>query len=94
MLKFELRWSAWPLAFAAIAWDVHAADTVAGRAVVEQQCAECHRHGDWNGETAPALESLINDIVDAKVRHPRELQLTRQQAADVAAYWTTGRARK
>jgi len=69
-----------------------AADVDAGQAKVTQLCAECHRSRDWSGETTAALESLIADIVAGKVKHSqRKLQLTPQEIADVAAYWTSGR---
>jgi mono/diheme cytochrome c family protein len=70
----------------------HAADIAAGKLKVEQNCAECHRPKDWSGETNAALESLIKDIVAGKVNHSkRKLQLTPQEIADIAAYWTSGR---
>jgi mono/diheme cytochrome c family protein len=71
---------------------VHAGDVAAGKLKVEQACAECHRPRDWNGETTAALESLIKDIVAGKINHSkRSLQLTPQEIADIAAYWTSGR---
>ena len=77
------------LAFSCIA---EAADVDAGKAKVTQLCAECHRPKDWTGETTAALESLIKDIVAGKVNHSqRKLQLTPQEIADIAAYWTNGR---
>jgi mono/diheme cytochrome c family protein len=69
-----------------------AADIEAGRAKVTHQCAECHRAGDWSGETQAALESLIRDVGSGKVAHKkRALNLTDKDAADIAAYWTSGR---
>lgn len=71
---------------------IYAADVEAGKAKVAQQCAECHRPKDWNGETTAALESLIRDAVAGKVNHSqRKLTLTSQEIADIAAYWTSGR---
>ncbi|HTE41424.1 MAG TPA: hypothetical protein VK629_11370 [Steroidobacteraceae bacterium] len=65
-----------------------AADAPAGKAKVEQACAECHRRSDFSGESAPQLEALLKDIVSGKVKHSkRPLQLTAQEIADVAAYW-------
>lgn len=64
----------------------------AGQAKVQQLCAECHRPRDWSGETTAALQSLIADIVAGKVKHSqRKLELTPQDVADIAAYWTSGR---
>jgi len=69
-----------------------AGNAEAGKAKVAQLCAECHRPGDWSGETQPALQSLIKDIVEGKVPHSkRMLNLTDQDIADIAAYWTAGR---
>lgn len=68
------------------------ADIEAGKTKVAQQCAECHRPNDWNGETQAALESLIKDIVAGKVQHSkRAFKLSDQDAANIAAYWTSGR---
>jgi len=72
-----------------------AADIAAGKIKVEQNCAECHRASDWSGETTAALESLLKDIVAGKAPHrKRELQLTEQDAVNIAAYWTAGRKKK
>ena len=69
-----------------------AADSAAGKLKVEQACAECHRPSDWSGESAPALEALMKDIVAGKVKHnKRPLQLTAKEISDIAAYWTSGR---
>jgi cytochrome c553 len=68
------------------------ADVEGGKAKVAQLCAECHRPSDWNGETQPALQSLIKDVVAGKVPHSkRAIKLTDQEIADIAAYWTNGR---
>jgi mono/diheme cytochrome c family protein len=80
------------LSLLALTSSVGAADIEAGKVRVTQQCAECHRPKDWSGETTAALESLIKDIVAGKVKHSqRKLQLTPQEIADIAAYWTSGR---
>jgi mono/diheme cytochrome c family protein len=83
----------WSVAAAVLSTNVvHAADVEQGKAKVAQFCAECHRPKDWSGETTVALESLIKDIVAGKVKHPqRNLSLTPQEIADIAAYWTSGR---
>ena len=68
-----------------------AADAAAGKAKVDQQCVECHRPSDWNGETTATLESLLKDIVAGKVPHrKRALQLSEQDVVNIAAYWTGG----
>jgi mono/diheme cytochrome c family protein len=69
-----------------------AGDVDAGKAKVAQHCAECHRPTDWDGETTAQLQSLLRDIAAGKVTHrKRPLQLTEQDIADIAAYWTSGR---
>lgn len=75
-------------------WIVNAtaADIEAGKAKVAQLCSECHRPTDWSGETQPALQSLIKDVVTGKVPHSkRVLKLTDQEIADIAAYWISAR---
>lgn len=68
------------------------ADAEVGKAKVQQLCAECHRPADWNGETQPALQALIRDVVAGKIPHrKRALQLSEQDIVDIAAYWTSGR---
>lgn len=64
-----------------------AADASAGKAVAERQCLECHESGDWEGEDAGSLASLIRDIVAGKVRHKRPLQLSDTDIQNIAAYW-------
>ena len=71
------------------AYAAAAGDAAAGRAKVEQQCAECHRRSDFSGETTAALQALLSDIVAGKVNHSRKtLQLTPAEIADIAAYLT------
>ena len=67
-------------------------DAEAGKAKVAQQCAECHRPSDWDGETNPQLQSLLRDIASGKLAHrKRPLTLTEKDIVDIAAYWTSGR---
>lgn len=72
----------------------HAADPQAGKATAQAKCAECHDAGDWEGEGAASLESIMVDIVAGKVRHRTPLQLTPAEIANVAAYWATSSAVK
>lgn len=68
------------------------ADLDSGKAKVAQQCAECHRPSDFNGESRAALEALIKDVVTGKVPHSKRLvRLSDQEIADVAAYWSSVR---
>ena len=68
-----------------------AADRQAGKAVVDQTCAACHggMMSMWKGKSASDIDSLIHQVVAGKVPHPKKLQLTDAQMADVAAYWAS-----
>jgi cytochrome c553 len=80
------------LLFVSLSTVALAADVEAGKAKVAQLCAECHRASDWNGESRAALESLIKDVVAGKLAHSkRTLQITEQDAENIAAYWVSGR---
>jgi len=92
MLRTNYRGFVAVFALALLCSPASPADIEAGKAKVALQCAECHRVGDWNGETQAALQSLIKDIVIGKVPHRKKaFKLTDQEIADVAAYWTSGR---
>lgn len=64
-----------------------AADAHAGEVLVKQVCSACHAPAGWKGESAPEIDSLIHQVVAGKVAHPRKLELTDAQIADIAAYW-------
>ncbi len=64
-----------------------AADAVAGKAEVDKVCGACHEAADWKGKTAAQLEAQIKGVVAGKTKHPKKLDLTDAQIADVAAYW-------
>jgi cytochrome c553 len=67
-------------------------DVEAGKAKVSQQCAECHRASDWDGETNAQLQSLLRDIAAGKLAHRKlPLTLSEKDIVDIAAYWTSGR---
>jgi mono/diheme cytochrome c family protein len=83
----NLTISAAVAAFALSAAAVEAADVAQGKAVAQAQCVQCHEADDWDGEDAASLESLIRDIVAAKVKHKTKLDLTPAQIAAIAAYW-------
>jgi len=88
-IRIRLGLSLLPLAMCLPA---HAGDPAAGKTKVSQQCSECHRPSDWDGETTAQLESLLRDVASGKVPHrKRQLQLTEKDIADIAAYWTSGR---
>jgi cytochrome c553 len=79
-------------AFASVAVHAQAGDEAAGKLKATQQCAECHRQSDWDGETTAQLQSLLRDVAAGKIAHrKRPLTLTEQDIRDIAAYWTSGR---
>lgn len=67
-----------------------AADIVAGKAAADRHCVQCHEAGDWEGEDAASLSSLIRDIVAGNVKHKRPLQLSDNDIQNIAAYWARG----
>ncbi len=72
-----------------------AADPQAGKAAAQAKCAQCHAAGDWEGEDAASLESIMVDIVAGKVRHKTLMKLTPTEIANIAAYWgETGAGKK
>ncbi len=64
-----------------------AADVAAGKGEVDKVCGACHEAADWKGKTAAQLEAQIKGVVSGKTKHPKKLDLTDAQIADVAAYW-------
>jgi mono/diheme cytochrome c family protein len=68
-----------------------AADPQAGKAIVQQTCGACHdgMMAMWKGKSASDIDAAIHKVVAGKVPHPRKLQLTDAQMADVAAYWAS-----
>lgn len=64
-----------------------AADVSAGKAAAQAKCIQCHEAGDWEGEDAASLESLMRDIVAGKVKHKTRLDLSAADMANIAAYW-------
>jgi mono/diheme cytochrome c family protein len=67
--------------------DAAAADVEVGKAKVQQVCAECHEAADWKGKSEADLQAKITTVVAGKVKHPKKLQLTDAEIADIAAYW-------
>jgi mono/diheme cytochrome c family protein len=78
------------LATSCLLVSAHAADVQAGKAVAQAKCGQCHAAGDWEGEDAPSLDSLMRDIVAGKVKHRTKLELTPTEIANIAAYWASG----
>ena len=77
------------LLFAATLQTAAAADTPAGKTLTQQQgCANCHLPEDWKGNSEAQMQSKISAVVAGKHKHPKKLDLTQSQIADIAAYWT------
>lgn len=71
---------------------VLAADTNAGKVLVQARCASCHQPADWQGETTGSLASLIRDVVSGKVKHSKfKVELSDAEIADITAYWLSVR---
>ncbi|HTW76033.1 MAG TPA: hypothetical protein VMD56_14065 [Steroidobacteraceae bacterium] len=67
-----------------------AADTSAGKTLAQQQqCATCHQPADWQGSSAGQIQDKISGVVAGKLKHPKKLDLTPAQIADIAAYWAS-----
>jgi len=93
MLKQSIVVGAACVLFAGGAWSVtHAAgagDAQAGKAIVGENCGACHdgMMSMWQGKSAADIDGLIHQVVAGQVPHPKKLELTDAQMADVAAYW-------
>ncbi len=66
-----------------------AADVAAGKAEVDKVCSACHESADWKGKSAAQIETQIKGVVAGKTKHPKKLDLSDAQIADVAAYWAS-----
>jgi len=66
------------------------ADAAAGKATFNDVCAECHEVADFEGENAAEVTATIKKISAGQMKHKKALKLTDQQAADVAAFMTSG----
>ena len=73
----------------AVSGPAFAADLAAGKAIVDKTCSKCHVKADREGTDAAALQTRIQEIVAGKVKHKKPLKLTDEEAASVAAYWTS-----
>ena len=93
MLKQSIMLGVAVTLLAAGGWSlVHAAgagDAKAGKATVDQNCAACHNGmmSMWQGKSASDIDGLIHQVVAGKAPHPKKLDLTDAQMADIAAYW-------
>ena len=95
MLKQSIMLGAAAALLAAVAWSTApaagAGDAQAGKAIVGQNCGACHdgMMSMWQGKSAADIDGLIHQVVAGKVPHPKKLELTDAQMADVAAYWAS-----
>ncbi|MGA7538323.1 MAG: hypothetical protein WBW93_06110 [Steroidobacteraceae bacterium] len=94
MLKQSIILGAAVTLLAAGAWSAARAgtgDAQAGKAIVGQNCGACHdgMMSMWQGKSASDIDGLIHQVVAGKVPHPKKLELTDAQMADVAAYWAS-----
>ncbi len=67
-----------------------AADLEAGKAKVEQVCGKCHEAADWKGKSEAEIRSRIQDVLAGKTKHPKKLDVTDADIANIAAYWASG----
>lgn len=75
----------------AVNLSVWAADATTGKTLAEQrQCATCHLPEDWKGNSAAQMESKITAVVQGKHKHPKKIDLSKDQIADIAAFWSAG----
>jgi mono/diheme cytochrome c family protein len=68
-----------------------AGDAQAGKAIVGANCGACHdgMMSMWQGKSAADIDGLIHQVAAGQAPHPKKLELTDQQMADVAAYWAS-----
>ena len=68
-----------------------AGDAQAGKAIVGENCGACHdgMMSMWQGKSASDIDGLIHQVVAGQAPHPKKLELTDAQMADVAAYWAS-----
>ena len=90
MMKRSSLLMAAALALAGQAGLADAADVAGGKAKVDAICAECHEAADWQGTGEPELAKLIDGVAKGTTKHPKKLQLTDADIANVAAYWASG----
>lgn len=89
----KLLWSSAALVSLTMLGTAQAADVAAGKAKTETICNECHEAADWQGEGEADLQALIKDVVAGKVKHPKKLQLSDAEIANIAAYWAAESAK-
>jgi cytochrome c553 len=76
-------------ALAALVGNAVAADVDAGKAKVQQICSKCHETGDWKGKSAQEIQGKIQNVVAGRTKHPKKLDLSDADVANIAAYWAS-----
>lgn len=66
-----------------------AADVDAGQRKVQQVCGKCHEMADWKGKSQEQIQNKIQNVVTGKSKHPKKLDLTDGDIANIAAYWAS-----
>jgi len=76
------------VALCCIATGANAADVAAGKAKVQQACADCHDPGEapWKGTSEKAMRDKIAAIVAGTHKHPKKLQLSDADMDNIAAF--------
>lgn len=68
-----------------------AGDTAAGKAIYDDDCAECHDADEFEGESVEDIKGWIEDIVAGKVEHRGTAKdLTPEQVDAIAAFFAAG----
>ncbi len=61
-----------------------------GKATFDSICSDCHEADDFEGESVDELKETISQIVDGEIDHKKELKLSDQEIADMAAFYSSG----
>ncbi|HUN76396.1 MAG TPA: hypothetical protein VMU40_17925 [Steroidobacteraceae bacterium] len=75
-----------PVALLGMACAASAADAQAGKAKFQQACSQCHDAGDWKGKSETQLAGMIKDRTSQKAKHPKKIDLTSDDVANIAAW--------
>lgn len=66
-----------------------AGDAAAGEAKADA-CADCHDPEDFAGGDVAALTQAIMDVAGGATKHKAKVDVSEEDAADIAAYWAAG----
>ncbi len=66
-----------------------AGDAAAGKAKAEA-CADCHAPEDFAGSDVAELTQAIKDVASGTTKHKAKIEVSDEDAADIAAYWAAG----